>query len=174
MAGAVALPMALAAVGPELWDCVACCTCQFDDGLDDLANCGQKRVSRLAERTRLTLREAGDRASECDGKGCFRALTKLAKRARKTSRAAERKGFGAEGIPCGLESLRVAIRKVIEAGVAEVKARPDYETNDRLVKAAAKAEGGIEEGREALDGRRPYIRCFAAYRQAWLALTRAG
>ena len=89
---------------------------------------------------------------------------------RRVSRVAERKGLETAGLKASFEDLRVAARRIIQAGIVDVKAHPDFLTNDRVVRAAAKAEACIDAAREALRGRRPFVKSYAAYRSAYAAL----
>ncbi|MEN8151841.1 MAG: hypothetical protein ABFS86_18650 [Planctomycetota bacterium] len=172
LAIAIALPSAVAAVSSELWDAAENCACGLGDGLGALVDSGNRKVAKAANRTCAAIRTAREEADGQDVAGYLKALEKAAKRGRRALRVADRKGFETETLRCAFEDLRVATRRIIEAGIAEVKARPDFVTKDAVVRAVAKAERGLDFAREALAGKRPYVKSFAAYRQAWAALAK--
>jgi len=163
-------PAIVLAASQARWQFLESSVCDLGQEIMALGGCGQKKVERAADRVCAAASLASDCARVKEGKGFFKAIAKAVKRCRKLAKTAEKKGIDTSGVPSALENTRIATRSLILCCIDEVKDRPGFIDNDRLLKAVAKAEVQIERAKLALTGKKPHVRAFAAYRLAFNAL----
>jgi len=152
------------------WDFVGESMCSLGQVVRDLSGCGQKKVERVAGKTCAAIQKAALCSGGEEGREFFKTAVKAAKRCRKAQRTAERKGIDASGIRPALETVRISIRSLLLEAIDEVKDRPDFVDDDRLVRAAAKAEDHIQKARLSMTSKKPFIQAFSNYRTAFEAL----
>jgi len=168
----VLVPAVVLAVSAARWELLDTSICDLGQDLMALAGCGLKKVERAADRGCASATLASECAREQEGKAFFKAVVKMVKRCRKVTKAAGRKGVDATAIPADLERTRLAARRLLLDAIEEVKGRPGFIDDDRLVRAVARAEDQVQRAKLALTGKKPYVRVFSAYRTAFDALRR--
>jgi hypothetical protein len=136
----------------------------------DLITHPDRRIARAAQKSGPCVEMAGDCGHAADSEGYFKNAQNAAKRLEKLVKAAGKAGADTTRIEAALLRVRISARSIVFEGIREVKARPDFEIDDRVVRAAAKAEMLIEKARRAETGRKPWLRAMKAYRKAFLRL----